>query len=87
MTLLPNAIYRFKCDPYQITNGMFHRTRTKKFKHQRPQIVKTVLRKKNGVGVINIPKFKVRNFLTTKPQSSRQYGTGTKTEIYTYGTR
>ena len=59
MTLLPNAIYRFKCDPYQITNGMFHRTRTKKFKHQRPQIVKTVLRKKTGAGRIKLPYFRL----------------------------
>ena len=29
MTILPKAIYRF--DPYQITNGIFHRTRTKNF--------------------------------------------------------
>ena len=28
MTILPNAIYRFNV-PYQITNGIFHRTRTK----------------------------------------------------------
>ena len=27
--ILPNAIYRFKCNPYQITNGIFfHPTRT-----------------------------------------------------------
>ena len=31
MTILANAIYRIQCDPYQITNGIFHRTRTKKF--------------------------------------------------------
>ena len=31
MTILPNAIYRFNATPYQITNGIFHRTRTKNF--------------------------------------------------------
>ena len=31
MTILPKAIYRFKCNPYQTTTGIFHRTRTKKF--------------------------------------------------------
>ena len=31
MTILPNAVYRIQCDPYQITNGIFHRTRTKNF--------------------------------------------------------
>ena len=40
------------CDPYQITNGIFHITRTEKFtihmKHKRPQIAKTILR--NGAG-------------------------------------
>ena len=30
MTILPNTIYRFY-SPYQITNGIFHRTRTKNF--------------------------------------------------------
>ena len=29
MTVLPNAIHRFKSDPYQVTNGIFHKTRTK----------------------------------------------------------
>ena len=31
ITMLPNAILQIQCDPYQITNGIFHRTRTKKF--------------------------------------------------------
>ena len=30
ITILPNAIY-IQCDPYQITMGIFHRTRTKHF--------------------------------------------------------
>ena len=31
MTILTNAILQIQCDPYQITSGIFHRTRTKKF--------------------------------------------------------
>ena len=31
ITTLPNSIYRFQCDPCQITNGIFHRTRIKNF--------------------------------------------------------
>ena len=46
---------------------------------ENPQIAKAVLRK-NGTGGINLPDFGF-------PQSSRQYGTGTKTEIQTNGTR
>ena len=84
MTILPpNTIYRFNCDPYQIINGIFHRTRTKNFtihiETQKTPKAKAVLRKKNGAGGISLPNFR----LYYKLQSSGQYGTGTKTEIKT----
>ena len=71
---------QIQCDPYQITNGIFHRTRTKIsqfiWKYKRPWIIKAVLRK-TGAGGINL----LTSDYTTKLQPSRQYGTGTKTEI------
>ena len=53
---------QIQCNPYQITNGVFHRARTKKFtihtETQKPQIAKAVLRKK-GPGGINLPDFRL----------------------------
>ena len=68
--------------PYQATNSIFQRTRTNNFTicmeiQKNPRKDKVILRKKNGTGGINLP----TSGSTIKPQSSRQYGTGTKTEI------
>ena len=54
---------QIQCNPCQITNAIFHRTRKKIsqfiWKHKRPQIAKAVLRKKNGTGGINLPAFRL----------------------------
>ena len=71
---------QIQCNPHQATNGIFQRTKIiSKFvwKYKKSLIAKAVLRKKNGTGGINLSDFSC----ITKPQSSRQYGTGTKTEI------
>ena len=59
MTILQNAIY----NPYQITNGIFHRTGTKNFtihvETQKTPKAKAVMGKKNGAGRINLLDFRL----------------------------
>ena len=54
---------QIQCNPYQITNGIFQRTRTKNFtihmEHKRSQIPTAVFRKKNGAGGISLPDFRL----------------------------
>ena len=53
---------QIQCDPYQITNGIFHRTRRKIsqfiWKYKRPRIAKAFL-KKNEAGRIHLPDFRL----------------------------
>ena len=54
---------QIQCDPYQVSDDIFHRTRTKTsqfiWKHKRPQIAQAVFRKKNGARGINLPDFRL----------------------------
>ena len=46
---------QIQCNPYQITNGIFHNL----YGNTRPKIAKVILRKKNGAEGINLPEFRL----------------------------
>ena len=54
--------WQIQCNPYQITNSIFHRIRTKVYNlygNTRLRIAKANLRKKNGAGRIRLPDFRL----------------------------
>ena len=65
---------------YQITNGIIHRTKTQFFKvHLEPQKIPNIQSSQERTELEESPF--LASHCTTKLQSSRQYGTGTKTEV------
>ena len=62
MTILRNGICRFIVIPIKIPMGFFTKLEQKMspfiWNHKRPKIAKSVLRKKNGAGGINLPEFR-----------------------------
>ena len=65
-----------QCNPYQATIGILHNTRTNNF-----TICMEIQKTSNSQSNLEEESTCLTSDYTTKPQSSRQYSTDTKTEI------
>ena len=63
MTVLPNTIYGFNVIPIKLPIAFFTELEQNHseiiWEHKRPQITKSILRKKNGAGRINLSDFRL----------------------------
>ena len=78
--------YTTKCNPYQATNSIFHRTKTNNFtifvEIQKKKKKKTQIAKQSWERRMELEESTcLTSGSTTKPRLLWQYGTGTKTEI------
>ena len=68
MAILSPKKLQIQCNPYQITDGIFYRTRTRNLKiHMETQIswtARTILKKKNGAGGFRFPDFSLYYYAT-----------------------